>query len=73
MALFFVFCFLFYGSIADLQCHMLISAVQQIDSVIHTYSFSYLFALWFVTGYWISCAAQQDLAVYASYVCMRPC
>ena len=32
---------------------MLVSGVQQSDSVIHTYSFSYLFSLWFITGDWI--------------------
>ena len=29
---------------------VLISAVQQSDSVIQTYSFSYSFPLWFITG-----------------------
>ena len=32
---------------------MLISSVQQSDSVIHIYYFSYSFPLQFITGYWI--------------------
>ena len=30
---------------------VLTSAVQQSDSAIHIYSFSYSFPLWFITGY----------------------
>lgn len=32
---------------------LLISAIEQSDSVIRTYSFSYSFPLWFITGYWV--------------------
>ena len=32
---------------------MLISAVQQSDSIIHIHSFLYSFPLRFITGYWI--------------------
>ena len=42
-------------SVVDLYNVLLISAVQQSDSVIHTYihihSFSYSCPLWFITGY----------------------
>ena len=31
--------------------NVLISAIQQSDSVVHIYSFSYSFPLWFITGY----------------------
>ena len=42
--------FFFNCSIVDLQC-VLISAVQQSDSVIHIYPFSYYLSLWLITGY----------------------
>ena len=52
---------------------MLISAVQQSDSVIHVYSFSYSFPLWFITGDWITYTRKGFLKEYIDthiYVCI---
>ena len=46
--------FFFFWSIVDLWSFVIISAIQQSDSVIHIYTFFVIsFPLWFITGYWI--------------------
>ena len=42
---------LFFIEVYLIYSVVLSSAVQQSDSVIHIYPFSYSFPLWFITGY----------------------
>ena len=48
---------------------LLISDVQQSNSVIYIYSFSYSFPLWFITGYWIEFPVLygRNLFIYSVY------